>query len=385
MKSRQNGPYQPLSGSEPAGHRQTAPSLTGEWPVQVAHMSDEEAMQIALAQAHLAALVGEVPVGAVVLHQGVVIAMAHNAPIAQNDPSAHAEMLALRASAAHLGNYRLDNCELFVTLEPCAMCVGAILHARLKRVVYGAADPKTGAAGSVLNLFGQPQLNHHTEVLGGVLAPDCANVLQTFFRRQRQQKSLSTSRLRQDALRTPSSCFESLPLLPGLAYVVDDLPTLQGLRLHYVMGGQPNAHQTILCLHGSLEWSLAWRHTMHTQMASGARVVALDLIGFGQSDKPKKASSYTLAWHAQVLTELLERLNLIDVVLVVPEACDAAIHALGKLTMALAAPRVVALTCMPTDSLDSTALAAPFPDKGFRAIFRAFEALTHASGTPSLT
>lgn len=146
-------------------------------------------MQLALTQAALAGAAGEVPVGAVVVRDGVVIACGHNAPIANHDPSAHAEMQALRAAARVLGNYRLPECELFVTLEPCAMCAGAMLHARLKRVVFGASDPKTGAAGSVIDLFAQAKLNHQTAVQGGVLAPTCAAVLQDFFKQRRTQKN----------------------------------------------------------------------------------------------------------------------------------------------------------------------------------------------------
>lgn len=146
-------------------------------------------MQLALAQAALAGAAGEVPVGAVVIRDGVVIACGHNAPIANHDPSAHAEMQALRAAARFLGNYRLPECELFVTLEPCAMCAGAMLHARLKRVVFGASDPKTGAAGSVVDLFAQARLNHQTAVQGGVLAQSCAAVLQDFFKQRRTQKT----------------------------------------------------------------------------------------------------------------------------------------------------------------------------------------------------
>ena len=153
-----------------------------------ASMTDAQAMQLALAQAAMAAAAGEVPVGAVVLRNGVVIAVGHNAPIVSHDPSAHAEMQALRAAAQALGNYRLPECELFVTLEPCAMCAGAMLPARLKRVVFGASDPKTGAAGSVINLFEQSQLNHQTQVQGGVLTQECAAVLQAFFKLRRAQK-----------------------------------------------------------------------------------------------------------------------------------------------------------------------------------------------------
>jgi len=148
-------------------------------------MTDTEAMQLALAQAGLAAVAGEVPVGAVVLREGQLIAVGRNAPIESHDPSAHAEINALRAAAQAIGNYRLIDCELYVTLEPCAMCAGAMLHARLKRVVFGAQDPKTGAAGSVLDLFADRRLNHQTQVQGGLLADPCSSLLQDFFRQKR--------------------------------------------------------------------------------------------------------------------------------------------------------------------------------------------------------
>ncbi|PPE66429.1 tRNA adenosine(34) deaminase TadA [Caldimonas caldifontis] len=146
---------------------------------------DEHAMRIALDQAHNAWLVGEVPVGAVVMREGKVIATGYNRPITEHDPTAHAEIVALRHAAQLLGNYRLPECELYVTLEPCAMCAMALMHARFKRVVFGATDPKTGAAGSVIDLFAQAQLNHHTEVVGGVLAEACGQVLRDFFAERR--------------------------------------------------------------------------------------------------------------------------------------------------------------------------------------------------------
>ena len=152
------------------------------------HNLDSEFMQLALAQAALAGQAGEVPVGAVVVCKGHVIAVGRNAPIDGHDPTAHAEIAALRAAAKALGNYRLPDCELYVTLEPCAMCSGAMLHARLKRVVFGALDPKTGAAGSVINLFEQPQLNHQTQWLGGVLALESATLLKQFFGQRRLEK-----------------------------------------------------------------------------------------------------------------------------------------------------------------------------------------------------
>ena len=144
-----------------------------------------EFMTEALALAANARRAGEVPVGAVVVHEGQIIGRGFNAPISLHDPSAHAEIQALRAAAKALGNYRLAGCTLYVTLEPCAMCAGAIQHARIARVVFGAADPKTGACGSVINLFAEPLLNHHTEVEGGMLAQQCGELLTAFFRERR--------------------------------------------------------------------------------------------------------------------------------------------------------------------------------------------------------
>jgi tRNA(adenine34) deaminase len=142
-------------------------------------------MRLALDQAHNAWLVGEVPVGAVILSEGRVIATGYNRPITTHDPTAHAELVALRHAAVLLENYRLPDCELFVTLEPCAMCAMALMHARFRRVVFGAFDPKTGAAGSVVDLFATPQLNHHTQVQGGLLADACGLMLRDFFAERR--------------------------------------------------------------------------------------------------------------------------------------------------------------------------------------------------------
>ena len=146
---------------------------------------DQQYMRMAIEQAQLAAQSGEVPVGAVLVKDGQVISKAFNKPIANHDPSAHAEMLALREAALAEENYRIPGSTLYVTLEPCAMCSGAILHARIDRVVYGASDPKTGAAGSVLDIFASKQINHQTGVDGGIMSEECGQLLRDFFKGRR--------------------------------------------------------------------------------------------------------------------------------------------------------------------------------------------------------
>jgi tRNA(adenine34) deaminase len=146
---------------------------------------DHQFMRQAIEQAQLAALAGEVPVGAVLVRDGAVVSTAFNQPITLHDPSAHAEMLALRAAAKTEENYRLPGSTLYVTLEPCVMCAGAMLHARVDRVVYGAPDPKTGAAGSVLDVFSSKQINHQTKVEGGVMGEECGQLLRSFFKERR--------------------------------------------------------------------------------------------------------------------------------------------------------------------------------------------------------
>ena len=147
--------------------------------------TDTDLMQIALDLAKQAAANNEVPVGAIVVKDGVVIGRGANAPIGLHDPTAHAEIVAMREAAQHLGNYRLVDCTLYVTLEPCAMCSGAMQHARIAKLVYGASVAKTGACGSVVNLMAEPKLNHHTEVLGGVMADECGAILSGFFKQRR--------------------------------------------------------------------------------------------------------------------------------------------------------------------------------------------------------
>lgn len=384
-------------------------------------MSDEIFMQQALAEARQAAAAGEVPVGAVVVRHGEVIASGRNAPVDGHDPTAHAEIVALRAAALALGNYRLDDCELFVTLEPCAMCSGAMLHARLKRVVFGAADPKTGAAGSVLNLFSEARLNHQTALQGGVLAGECGELLQGFFRQRRADKreeARLAHPLRDDALRTPDAAFDDLPGYPWQPRYVSDLPALGGLRLHYLDEGggseRGEGGLTYLCLHGNPAWSYLYRKMIPVLLEAGHRVVAPDLIGFGKSDKPKKDSFHSFSIHRQILLELVERLDLQNVVLVVQDW-----GGLLGLTLPMEAPQryrglLVMNTTLGTgdaplpagfvawremcaknpdfdvarlfargnpqmSAAECAAYNAPFPDKGHRAALRAFPPMVPGS------
>ncbi|WP_295958126.1 tRNA adenosine(34) deaminase TadA [Rhodoferax sp.] len=341
-------------------------------------MTDFDAMQLALAQARLAAAAGEVPVGAVILKDGVVIATGRNAPIDGHDPTAHAEINALRAAAQVLGNYRLEGCELFVTLEPCTMCSGAMLHARLQRVVFGASDAKTGAAGSVINVFAQAQLNHQTQVLGGVQAEECTALLQDFFQQRRADHKRNHHPLREDALRTPDTAFGALPLTPWASRFTSDLPALGGLRMHYwderpaTAADQP---LTYLLLHGFQSWSYGYRALFAALLHAGHRAVAPDLVGFGKSDKPKKESFHRFATHQQILQEFMVQRDLQQVVLVLP--ADSA--RLG-LAVAMALPQqiagVLAIGCAARQSeADSDADRAPFPDKGSQAGPRAFPAM----------
>ncbi|QJC56389.1 Haloalkane dehalogenase [Polaromonas vacuolata] len=383
-------------------------------------MSDAFFMQQALSLAAQAALLGEVPVAALVVHKGKIIASASNAPISAHDPTAHAEILALRAAASLMGNYRLDECELYVTLEPCAMCSGAMLHARLKRVVFGAPEPKTGAAGSVLNLFTQPQLNHQTALLGGVLADQSVALMQNFFRQRRSEKrllALVNHPLREDALRTPDSAFENLPDYPWLPHYISDMPSLAGLRMHYLDEGpkhRDDSALTYLCLHGNPAWSYLYRKMLPTWLAAGQRIVAPDLIGFGKSDKPKKDSHHSFSQQRQSLIELVERLDLTNVVLVVqgwggmlgltlPMAAPERYRGLLVMNTYLACgdqPLPAGLLawrdmCRKNSNFDVAELfaraeplmsgaermayAAAFPDRGHRAALRAFPALVPSS------
>jgi tRNA(adenine34) deaminase len=386
-----------------------------------------DGMTQALAEARKAAVAGEVPVGAVVVKDGQIIARAHNHPLTEHDPCGHAEIVALRAAGRSLGNYRLDGCIVYVTLEPCAMCAGALINARVSQVVFGAAEPKTGAAGSVIDLFANAQLNAHTAVQGGVMAQASADLLACFFKQQRHHHRevtrMTQSHLRTDALRTDDTRFADLPGYPWPPHYVSDLPSLDGLRMHYLdvpgQGASPAASSgttsaiTYLCLHGNPTWSYLYRKMIPIFTAHGHRVVAPDLIGFGKSDKPKKDSAHQFDWHRQTLLELIERLDLQRIVLVVQDW-----GGLLGLTLPMAAPeRYIGLLVMNTflatgeppfaplspgfiawrdmcaknpafdiarlmarsnphlSPTEAAAYMAPFPTPGHRAATRAFPAL----------
>ncbi len=327
---------------------------------------------MALAQAREAAAAGEVPVGAVVVKDGMLLATGRNSPVATHDPSAHAEVNALRAAATALGNYRLDGCTLYVTLEPCAMCSGAILHARLARVVYGAVDPRTGAAGSVVDLFAQPLLNHHTHVTAGVAADACGALLQDFFRGRRQAARETAQPLRDDALRTPEARFDAWREAMPPAATLADLPSLAGWRMAYV-DTRPDspAAPVLLALHGWGEWGLLFRHLW--PLLPGWRVLVPDLIGFGRSDKPKRGSIHTPAWHAQVMSEWLQQLGVRHLTIVHHPDSGALVQALrqnGAVRVTTAWPIDVGHA----DADMQRAWQAPFPDRGHEAARRALGA-----------
>ncbi len=335
-------------------------------------------MALALAEARLAAEAGEVPVGAVLVRNSQVIATGRNTPVAHHDPSAHAEINALRAGAAALGNYRLDGCELFVTLEPCAMCAGAMLHSRLARVVFGATDPKTGAAGSVLDLFAEPRLNHRTQVSGGVLADECAAVLQAFFQQRRSAAREQAEPLRDDALRTPADRFAALPDYAFAPHYVQDLPAQRGWRMHWVDESGESSEDDIascLCLHGPGEWGYFFRHLVGQP---GLRTLVPDLIGFGKSDKPKREAAHLLGWHRDVLLEWLARVQPASTVVL---AHSAAASELASLLHVAAPGRFAALLVAPEGhERIKDAWRAPFPDRGYEAALRALGPVASSSG-----
>ena len=318
-------------------------------------------MRLALAQAEQAASLGEVPVGAVVVCDGHVIASGHNAPISLHDPTAHAEVRALRQAAQVLGNYRLERCTLYVTVEPCAMCSGAILNARLHRVVYGTAEPRTGAAGSVVNVLGS-SLNHQTQVGRGVMAQDCAKLLQDFFNERRQSQHRDRCPLREDALRTPDACWVGLEMPPSAwSRYASDWPSLQGWRVHWLDNRTDPTQPATLYLHGPQHWSVAYADAL----GQSEPAVALDWLGFGRSDKPKKQDVYTWDLHAAVLADALQHLRVAQIAAPAPVA-----PILTHLPPAWRAAVPVRWIDEPT--LTSTQARAPYPDRGHEAARRAW-------------
>ena len=283
------------------------------------------------------------------------------------------------------------------------MCAGAMLHARLKRVVFGASDPRTGAAGSVLNLFSMPVLNHQTVLEAGVLAEDCGKLLREFFKRRRG----NSNPLREDALRPPDKAFAHLPDYPWSPHYISDLPSLAGLRMHYLDEGASNEARTWLCLHGNPTCSFLYRHMIPVFTHAGDRVVAPDMPGFGKSDKPKREAAHSFSWHRQVLIEFVERLDLKNVILVVQDwggllGLTLPMHAPHRYAGALLMNTMLATGDAPLSAgfvdwremcakkpaydigrlmargnpqlthEESAAYQAPFPDKGHRAATRAF-------------
>ena len=287
-------------------------------------------LQLALQQARAAASLGEVPVGAVIVSpSGKVLGQGCNRTVSAQDPCAHAEILALRAAARTIGNHRLEGCTLYVTLEPCAMCSGALLHARIARAVYAVPDPKTGAAGSVLNLFANSALNHQTrceayapkDASGHTLQAACTEVLQEFFRKRRmaQQDLRRTplhAPLREDALRPSETHFAGIHALetlrPWCGFVQlsdpEEEPGSMPWRMHVIdTAPDDRSRPAVLLLHGYASYSLLWAGLIAQLHTAGWRVLAPDLLGHGRSDMPKKTQRHRPGWHAALLRQWLQQ------------------------------------------------------------------------------
>jgi len=327
---------------------------------------DSTFMRMALAQAQEARDAGEIPVGAVVVKDGRVVGVGRNAPIGAHDPSAHAEIVAMRAAAQALGNYRLEGCELYVTLEPCPMCAGAMLHARLQRVIYGATDPKTGAAGSVLDLFAHQELNHHTQVSAGVLSDECSATLRTFFQERRRERASEAQPLMEDALRTPESAFADMKDYPFVSRFFSDAENLHRWRMHYLDEGPAESPYTVLCLPDIPGWSYRYRHLISALSTRGLRIIAPDLIGFGRSDKPKKVAAHTMQLHLLSLQSWLMSLGS-PTVLVLAEGQG--IHVAQALVQNQMAHVLGVLQVRLEPETDTD--GRPYPDKGYQAALKA--------------
>lgn len=286
--------------------------------------TDAECMRLALEQAELAARLGEVPVGAIVLAPDgrTVLGKGHNLCIQGHDPSAHAEIQAMRQAAQALGNYRLEGCTLYVTLEPCAMCSGAMLHARLAQVVFAVADPRTGAAGSVLDLFAPSGINHQTRARAladtgeaATIRQQCTDLLTGFFRERRQQQATLRTQadkapLREDALRPAGQglAAEGVWQTASRWTLVPDPRDARGVawRIHALEYGVDRAPCVVL-LHGYAGCSMVWHEVAEAASQAGWRVLVPDLPGHGLSDKPRQAGLHTLEWHHAMLQAWLDR------------------------------------------------------------------------------
>lgn len=402
------------------------PPFSSTSATEPAVRNDTVYLQLALQQAQLAAAMDEVPVGAVlVAPDGQVLAQAHNRTLADNDPSAHAEMLALRWGAQKLGNHRLEGCTLYITLEPCAMCSGAMLHARPSRVVYAVPDPKTGAAGSVLNVFAHRQINHQTAVEAFMptnaaeraLQAGCAQILSAFFQKRRtayqtRREQAAHAPVREDALRPAAQHFQNLAPLQALqpysrfALLNDPDASSATLpwRMHYWDTGdtgdiapKPPEKPAVVLLHGYASYNLLWAQWLPVLQQAGWRVLAPDLPGHGQSDQPKKTSKHQIAWHAQLLQKWLQQVGFARHSHGVLLAHDSAALLLPDLLQALHLPfplQVLHLAsahderpwrthCMQqpgfdldkhwalnTEELAQKAWSAPYPNAGHRAALR---------------
>lgn len=263
-------------------------------------------MQLALEQARAGERAGEIPVGAAILLDGKVVAVGYNQAISGCDPTAHAEIVAIRAAAKALGNYRLDRCEMYVTLEPCAMCMGAILHSRIAKLYFGAPDPKTGACGSVLNLPGDSRINHHCEVAGGISQAQCAQHLTDYFQRLRKDRRISRRPLREDALRLEKTVLA--PFVPNAEPVQrDDLEASKGLGVHVWQHrhAPSNPRCLVLCLHGATSWSYIYHDLLSIDIPPDVMVCAIDLPGHGNSDKTKTGTEFDIAFQLGIINALV--------------------------------------------------------------------------------
>lgn len=345
-------------------------------------LDDAHWMHQALLQAQKAFEADEVPVGAVLVCDNKLVAASHNAPIGENDPTAHAEVRVLRQAGQYFHNYRLQGSTLYVTLEPCAMCAMALLHARVDRVVFGAKDSKTGAAGSVLDLFAAKELNHQTEVTGGVLADECADILKRFFAKRRQGKVFP---LRDDALRTTEDRFIDAGL-SGEGQYVQHLTALEGLRLHYRFSSGTKK-TLILCLHDAVGYSEQFVDTIPLLTRNDYAVLAPDLIGFGRSDKPKKLQWHTVQIHAAYLVEFVHDVmkeGFEDIFLITANACLTLSDVFLKqcTNAGITVKGVCVVDSLP--GLNARERDAPFPDQGHRPALRAFLSWEQEDGTNNM-